>query len=405
MEKTVKRILSFTLILALSFMAMLVPAYAADTADATETKAAALKQLRLFKGMSATDFDLDRAPTRTEAMVMLIRALGQEKEALSGSWSHPFTDVASWADKYIGYAYEKGLTKGMSSTQFGAGNADADMYLTFMLRALGYSDSAGDFAWDAPDTLAASVGILPAGVDTANFLRGDTALVSWAALEAGLKGGSQTLSQKLMDMKVFTSAEYDAAKLFAEKDGGVAVSTSAELQTAVDNKDVAVIQIASDMDISGELLFDCEAGPAVLIYIKEGVTLTVSGELIALGCSFTNDGSMAITGTFDRGLGSLANNGTITVKSGGVFESGMTDTCNYGAVAVESGGKLMIERGTQFYNYGNIANNGYVSVDNGGSLTNDTGKIVNNGAIDLASYFSGNLADITGTGTINDTRQ
>lgn len=74
MKKTVKRIFPLILILALSFT-MLMPVYAADAAKA-ETKAAALKQLRLFKGMSASDFDLDRAPTRTEAMVMLIRALG-----------------------------------------------------------------------------------------------------------------------------------------------------------------------------------------------------------------------------------------------------------------------------------------------------------------------------------------
>jgi hypothetical protein len=72
---------------------------------------------------------------------MLIRAMGKESEALGGSWSHPFTDVDSWADKYVGYGYEKGLTKGVSATQFGTGNADSDMYLTFMLRALGYDDS------------------------------------------------------------------------------------------------------------------------------------------------------------------------------------------------------------------------------------------------------------------------
>lgn len=218
MKKKMKSFFALILIFALSFT-LLIPVYAADTAPA-ETQASALKQLRLFKGVSASDFDLDRAPTRTEALVMLIRILGQESEALNGTWSHPFTDVASWADKYVGYAYEKGLTKGVSATELGTGNASSDMYLTFMLRALGYDDSAGDFTWDAPDTLAASIGILPDGVDTANFLRADVALISWAALEAKLKDGSQTLSQKLMDMKVFDPEEYASAKLFVEKDGG-----------------------------------------------------------------------------------------------------------------------------------------------------------------------------------------
>jgi hypothetical protein len=51
---------------------MMLPAYAA-TPEA-ETKAAALKQLGLFMGVSDTDFALDRAPTRLEVMDMLIRS-------------------------------------------------------------------------------------------------------------------------------------------------------------------------------------------------------------------------------------------------------------------------------------------------------------------------------------------
>ena len=91
MKKTAKGILSLLLVLTLIF-AMYIPAYAANP-DEANGKAAALKQLGLFKGVSDTDFALDRAPTRTEALIMLIRAMGKESEALGGSWSHPFTDV------------------------------------------------------------------------------------------------------------------------------------------------------------------------------------------------------------------------------------------------------------------------------------------------------------------------
>jgi hypothetical protein len=331
--------------------------------------------------------------------------MGKESEALGGSWTHPFTDVPSWADKYVGYGYEKGLTKGVSATEFGTGNAGSDMYLTFMLRALGYDDSAGDFTWDAPDTLSASVGILPDGVDTANFLRADVARISWAALEAKLKDGSQTLSKKLMDMEVFNSEEYASAKLFVDQDGGTVVATLAELQAAVENENVTVIQIGSDMDISGELFVDCEDGPETLMYIKAGITLTVSAEFTTVGCYVTNDGAIVISGAFDRGLCSLTNNGTVTVKNGGTFTSGMSDTYNRGTITVDTGGNLPIERGTQFHNYGSILNNGHITVDNGGSLFNNTGKIANNGTIDLNSYFSGDIAAITGTGTINDNRE
>jgi len=75
-----------------------------------------LKQLGLFVGVSEYDFDLKRAPTRLESLAMLVRLLGKEDEAKNSNCSHPFTDVPSWADGYVGYAYENGLTKGVSGT-------------------------------------------------------------------------------------------------------------------------------------------------------------------------------------------------------------------------------------------------------------------------------------------------
>jgi hypothetical protein len=172
---------------------------------ARETAAAErLRVLGLFKGVGtnpdgSTNYDLGRAPSRTEALVMLIRLLGKDAEANSGNWKHPFTDVPKWADKYVGYAYEKGLTKGSSATEFGTGTASAQMYLTFVLRALGYSDAAGgQFTWDKPETLARSVGILQEGIHVEYFLRADMVLISEAALSAKLKSSDVTLLEKLI---------------------------------------------------------------------------------------------------------------------------------------------------------------------------------------------------------------
>ena len=176
-----------------------------------EALAADLKSLGLFKGVSDTDFDLNRAPSRIEALVMLIRVLGEENDAVSGVWTHPFTDVPQWADRYIGYAYQAGLTNGVSATQFGVGEATAATYLTFMLRALGYSDAENaDFSWADPFTLAGRVGILPGCVDTKSFLRADVVTVSCAALSAKLKDASQTLADKLISAGVFSQTSYDA---------------------------------------------------------------------------------------------------------------------------------------------------------------------------------------------------
>lgn len=190
------------------------------TADVTTVRdvskqehyASVLKSLGLFRGVSETNFDLKRAPTRVEALVMLIRVLGEEQAALEGTWEHPFTDVPKWAEPYVGYAYETGLTKGISATQFGNGDSTAAMYLTFMLRALGYSDvNNEDFAWNDPYTLARMTGILTDAVDIEVFWRADAVTISYDALPAYLKNSDKTLANKLIDAGVFTKEQYEAA--------------------------------------------------------------------------------------------------------------------------------------------------------------------------------------------------
>ena len=77
------------------------------------TMAAALKTLHLFKGSFTgygQGFDLEAAPTRLQALIMFIRVLGEEEEALSWTGTTPFTDIVpgSQAAQYVGYAYSKG---------------------------------------------------------------------------------------------------------------------------------------------------------------------------------------------------------------------------------------------------------------------------------------------------------
>lgn len=200
MKKLFCAVITFALCLVLA-----VSVFAARDVSYENDLAKDLRELGLFSGVSANNFDLERAPTRTEVLVMLIRVLGVEDDAKSGSYSHPFTDVPAWADPYVGYAYEKGLTQGVSKTKFGTGNASAVTYLTFMLRALGYSDTNNlDFKWDNPYDLAKEIGILPACVDRENFWRADIVSVSYAALGAKLKGSEMTLAEKLIEANVFT---------------------------------------------------------------------------------------------------------------------------------------------------------------------------------------------------------
>ncbi len=209
------------LILCLSMLLAPAAAAARDTSF-EEDLAMRLKGLGLFRGVSDTEFDLERAPTRLEALVMLIRLLGKEEAALSGNWRHPFTDVPRWADPYVGYAYERELTNGVSDTEFGMSSANAAVYLTFVLRALGYSDTNGqDFTWKDPYSLASQTGILPECVDTWEFWRADAVTVSYAAILARLKDSSLTLGEKLISAGAFSEAQfeqyYDRTLLLPEK--------------------------------------------------------------------------------------------------------------------------------------------------------------------------------------------
>jgi hypothetical protein len=181
-----------------------------------------LFELGLFKGTGIDEggnpiFELNRAPTRYESIVMLIRLLGKEAEALAGEWDMPFTDVASWAEPYVGYAFANGLTTGTSATAFSGDNLiNASSYLTFVLRALGYDDRAGDFAWDKAWAFSDELGITGGEYDEATnaaFLRGNAALVSFDALSANMAGLDTTLADMLVAAGVFTEEAAEAVGL------------------------------------------------------------------------------------------------------------------------------------------------------------------------------------------------
>ena len=190
-------ILTFALIIS-----PLQPALAA-TNDAVFA-ANSLYALGLFNGADTNPdgspiYELDRALTRQEAVTLLVRFTGGENDALSSARETPFTDLTEWAAPYIGYAFEAGLTDGVSETLFGSADpVTPAQYFTFILRALGY-ESGTDYAWSAPFDFAEKLG-LPADeyrkADT--FTRGDAVLVSFAALSAVMNTERTSLSEHLL---------------------------------------------------------------------------------------------------------------------------------------------------------------------------------------------------------------
>jgi len=182
-----------------------------------EKKAIKLYDLGLMKGTGVSPygrrlFDLDRTPTRAEAVTMLVRFLGREKEALDKKRDHPFTDVPDWADGYVAYAYECGLTNGIAEKAFGSDMAcTQEMYLTFMLRALGYSSSGQkpDFSYEDPWIFACEKGITPRQMNTSPFYRSEMVDMSYLSLTAKCKNTNRPLYIDMIDRGLFTEDQYE----------------------------------------------------------------------------------------------------------------------------------------------------------------------------------------------------
>ena len=179
-------------------------------------RADALRTAGLFVGTNA-GYELDRPPTRQEALIMLIRLLGEESTALKHVGTTTYKDLTGWADgqKYIVYAHNMGYTNGASPTAFIQYDfATLEMYLSFTLRALGYSDAAGDFIWNTTSRdLAVSLGLLTqaelTGIAATGFMRDHVVLISANALRVPLKGSPQTLGQKLLSQGVITEGQLE----------------------------------------------------------------------------------------------------------------------------------------------------------------------------------------------------
>ena len=159
-----------------------------------------LKDLGLFQG-TAQGYELDRAPTRGEAAAMLVRLLGEEQNALTLEYSAPFEDLQGWEKPYVQYLYDMGATTGVSETAFAPEEpCTAQMYAAFVLRALGYTEADGDFAYTSVNDFAQQIGLYDASViDTENFLRDDVVAASYTAVSLMSKGSEQTLLDQLVE--------------------------------------------------------------------------------------------------------------------------------------------------------------------------------------------------------------
>ena len=223
MKQHGNRFAAFFLALVMAVGVMILPAAASGSAPESVDRADKLASLGLFQGTNQ-GYQLDNIPNRIQGLVMLIRLLGLEDEALAYDEDSPFTDL-TWGENYVAYAYDNGLTQGTGKTTFSPNTAlNAKSYVTFLLRALGYDDAAGDFSWNTVLSFAASQGILLTAeaaekLESVTINRGDMVDLSYAALTCKVKDGSQTLAERLVADGVFTQAAGETAGVLGDGAG------------------------------------------------------------------------------------------------------------------------------------------------------------------------------------------
>ncbi|MEG1108350.1 MAG: RICIN domain-containing protein [Oscillospiraceae bacterium] len=217
--KKSKRFLSILIVLTLVLSltgALTLNASAATTPAQQETIARALKTINLFQGYSDTDFGLRDVPTREQALIFQIRALGEETAAKAWKGPSPFSDVPAghWALPYIGYGVEMGYTAGIGGGKFGLGQAaSAQMMTTFVLRGLGYRDSgtSPDFSYAGSLAFGKAKGMVDSEYAPVTFTRGDVAEILYRSLTVNVRGTNIQLADGLLALGVFTQAQFNAA--------------------------------------------------------------------------------------------------------------------------------------------------------------------------------------------------
>ena len=213
-----------------------------------------LSDLGLFQG-TGNGYQLDRAPTRAEAATMLVRLLGAEAEAEELDYSAPFTDLDDWQKPYVQYLYDNGLTTGATATTFEPEDTcSAQMYTTFLLRALGYSDAAGgDFTYTGAVDFGKSIGLVDyANCNETNFLRDHVAAMSLTALNTAVGDDADTkLLEKLVeDGAVAASAADDMLAFFDNYDAYVAATAAMNEETKMDiSVDVSANVTVADQQV------------------------------------------------------------------------------------------------------------------------------------------------------------
>ena len=246
-----KRFVSLLFTTLLLTVALCVTASASDFDVVAED----LSTIGMFRG-TANGFELDRAPTRSEAAIMLVRLYGAEEAAKAayeaGEISHPFTDVSDFTSPHVAWLYTNGITNGFTETTFASQRpCSAQNYATFLLRALGYKDGE-DFQYADALVFAQEKGFYEPIMFSGEFLRDDLAALTYQGLAADTADGETYLLDKLIQDGAIDA---DAAKPITE---------TFEAYRAMESAFSDMDENAMDMDINMDMNIRMEAAGEVM---------------------------------------------------------------------------------------------------------------------------------------------
>ena len=166
-----------------------------------------LNSVDMLLGGGNGGFDLYNLPDRQQASVMVVRMRGEEEAAKAayeaGEIICPFSDVDNWAKPYVAWLYEKGITQGIGEGLFGNRICSAQEYVTFMLRALGYSvtwaeEESTDVLYADVMEFASALGVWDEYLAyEPDFNRGVMSAVTYQALAADVKNTDDRLLYSL----------------------------------------------------------------------------------------------------------------------------------------------------------------------------------------------------------------
>ena len=132
-----KRLLSIVLATVLLLTTLGTSVLASEEENPSYEHALALKEAGILYGLPDGTFGLDLQFKRSESIVVLLRSLNLYEQAGKTEYKPIFEDVPEdhWAAPYIIYAYEKGMTNGVSDIEFAPEEyVTAQQFCTLMLR-------------------------------------------------------------------------------------------------------------------------------------------------------------------------------------------------------------------------------------------------------------------------------